>query len=212
MLYLFDLDGTLISGYMDSPTKHYDAWYVLPERRAKLQGLMMQGHTVAIVTNQGGVAFGFVTEEQCYNKMDEAVGRLGLSVQSVRASGTTPPPIVYCCMHDERGKPPYNDPGEALRRKPNPFMLLEAMNDHGHAANKGVLYVGDRAEDEAAAGEAAVHFEWASDFFNDPSQCRQCGNTPVLAGGVCAACNHNKLSRDGLMPVGWAARKTMETP
>jgi len=33
------------------------------------------------------------------------------------------------------------------------------------AAYDGVLYVGDRSEDERAALDADVSFEWATDFF-----------------------------------------------
>src|SRR5687767_14747564 len=79
VLYLFDLDNTLISGYMDNPDKNYDAWKVLPGRRARLNQLLMQGHKVAIITNQGGVAFGIVSERACDAKLTQAIRALGLS-------------------------------------------------------------------------------------------------------------------------------------
>lgn len=163
MLYLFDLDGTLISGYMDNPDKDYNKWEVLPGRRAKLNQLLMRGDTVCIVTNQGGVAFGFVTEDQADAKIDQAVRQLGLA--PVRSSGDPMPPIVYACYHHEKGVPPWNDSVSALRRKPNPQMLFEAMEDHQQAASLGVLVVGDRPEDEEAARAAGVPFQWAHVFF-----------------------------------------------
>ena len=52
MLYLFDLDGTLISSYMDNPDKNYDTWEVLPGRKAMLNRLLMRGDTMCVITNQ----------------------------------------------------------------------------------------------------------------------------------------------------------------
>ena len=56
MLVLFDLDGTLISSYMEAPDRRYDAREVLPGRREKLARLLIEGHRVGIATNQAGVA------------------------------------------------------------------------------------------------------------------------------------------------------------
>lgn len=165
MLYLFDLDGTLITSYMDTPHKDYDNWGRLPRRYAILNKLRMQGHSIAIITNQGGAAFGFVTAAQVDAKLQQALRVLGLA--SVRSDGSAKPPAVYCALHDERGKPPFNDPTEAARRKPSPAMILEALDDYPNAAAQGVLYVGDRPEDEQAAKAAGVPFQWAASFFAD---------------------------------------------
>ena len=62
MIFLFDLDGTLISSYMDAPGRAYRSWHVLPGRVELLAALRAAGHTVGIVTNQAGVAFGFIRE------------------------------------------------------------------------------------------------------------------------------------------------------
>ena len=62
---------------------------------------------------------------------------------------------------DER----YNQPEDAERRKPSGRMIIEAIDAHEDAAYDGVLYVGDRSEDERAALDADVSFEWATDFF-----------------------------------------------
>jgi D-glycero-D-manno-heptose 1,7-bisphosphate phosphatase len=165
MLYLFDLDGTLISGYMDNPDKDYNTWHVLPRRRARLNKLKMLGHTVAIITNQGGVAYGIVSEKACSAKLDEAIGKLGLS--SPRSDGGRVDPLVYCSLHHPNGKPPYNDPELAARRKPSGAMIREAIRDYPYAAAHGVLMVGDRPEDESAAKDAGVPFQWAHEFFGD---------------------------------------------
>ena len=156
MLYLFDLDGTLISGYMDNPDKDYNTWDVLPGRREKLARLLSTDDKVAIVTNQGGVAFGFVDEEQAWFKIYEAAHRCGLSPDTIR---------TYACFHDIRGMDPYNDPEQAARRKPSGAMIREAMADYADAAALGVLMVGDREEDRQAAQDAGVPFQWAHIFF-----------------------------------------------
>ncbi len=156
MLYLFDLDGTLISGYMDNPDKDYNRWEVLPGRREKLGRLLGQGHKVAIVTNQGGVAFGFVDEQTAWKKIYAAALACGLPPDMIR---------TYACIYHEKGKPPWNDPIRSLHRKPSGRMLLEAMRDYPEAAALGVLMVGDREEDMQAAREAGVPFQWAHVFF-----------------------------------------------
>lgn len=158
-----DLDGTLISSYMDTLAKKYDTWHVLPRRRTKLNELRMRGDSIAIITNQGGVAHGFVTEQACWNKLEHAIAALELTYNGV--ADEPPPPQVYVCMYDVRGRAPYNDQVQAVRRKPSGAMLREAMHDYRQAARLGVLYVGDRPEDRAAAADAGVAFQWAHVFF-----------------------------------------------
>jgi len=165
MLYLFDLDGTLISGYMDNPDKNYDTWEVLPKRKAMLNKLLMRGDTICIVTNQGGVAFGYVTEDQANAKIDQALRKLGIF--NPRWDGSPRPPQVYACYSDVRGAAPWNDPIDDARRKPSGAMIREAIADYPQAAALGVLMVGDRPEDEASAVDAGVPFQWAHIFFGD---------------------------------------------
>jgi len=166
MLYLFDFDGTLVEDYMRRPDRAYFPAVPLPKRRAKIQTLILRGDTCAIVTNQGGVAFGYVTEAQAWEKIDSVFVPLGLAMQTVRSSGDPRPPLVYACFHHPTAPAPYNDPRECARRKPSPAMLLEAMQDH-NAPRVGTLYVGDREEDEAAAQAAGISFQWAHIFFGE---------------------------------------------
>lgn len=165
MLYLFDLDDTLIRGYMSEPRQPYDAVEPLPGRRAMLNRLIMRGDEICIVTNQGGVAFGYVTEEQADTKLNQALLRLGLS--RTRSSGDAQPSQVYACYSDIRGNPPWDDPVDAARRKPSGAMLLEAIAWYPAAAALGVLMVGDREEDLEAAKAAGVPFQWAHIFFKE---------------------------------------------
>lgn len=158
MLYLFDLDDTLISGYMSNVNKDYHTWRVLPGRFEKLRDLQARGDAIAIVTNQGGVAFGFVSEQDAWIKIYAAAFDCGLPPDTIR---------TYACFHDVRGKPPYNDPKQAARRKPGGAMIREAIADNPEQAALGVLYVGDREEDQQAAQDAGVPFQWSHLFFKE---------------------------------------------
>lgn len=154
MLYCFDLDGTLITGYMDNPDRDYHKWEVLPGRIEKLAQLQAQGDTIAVVTNQGAVAFGYVKEKEAWDKIVSAARACGIQQDN-----------FYACFHDTRGNAPYNRSNEAARRKPSGAMIRSAMADYHDAAQFGVLMVGDRPEDEQAAHDAGVAFEWADSFF-----------------------------------------------
>ncbi len=154
MLYLFDLDGTLIESYMNTANRDYNQWILLPGRRELLQTLQADGHSLGIVTNQGGVAFGHVSQAAAEAKLAEVKRRLDL-----------PDLWIAVCYADRRGKRPYNNPRDAARRKPSGAMIREAVAAFPHPASRGVLYVGDRPEDQQAARDAGVSFQSADSFF-----------------------------------------------
>lgn len=152
MLYAFDLDGTLISSYMDNPGKDYHTWSVLPGRVEMLRQLHSAGHTIAIISNQGGVAFGMVSEADWQQKIDAVASQFPIDA-------------VFVCFADVRSRDPrYSDPAQVARRKPSGAMLKEAIEFFG--AND-VIYVGDRPEDEQAASDAGVPFVWSQEFFHE---------------------------------------------
>lgn len=156
-LFIFDLDGTLISGYMDSPGRNYDSWQPLPRRAAYLRHIISRGHTIAVATNQGAVAFGYVSERDARAKIAAALAALG-----------QPDAPVYVCFADARSTDArYSDPAQAARRKPSPAMLQEAMANAGASA-ADTIYVGDRPEDEQAAAAAGVRYVDAEEFFSRP--------------------------------------------
>lgn len=163
MLYLFDMDGTLITNYMENPGREYGVWEVLPRRKAKLDELRMRGDAICIVTNQRGVAFGYVAEADADAKIDDVARRLGF--YSPRSSGDPPPRTVFACYYHEQGQGEWADPVLAAQAKPSPAMLIEAMRAHPEQAARGVLMVGDRDEDYEAARAAGVPFQWAHIFF-----------------------------------------------
>lgn len=176
MLYLFDLDGTLISSYMDNPDRNFNAWQLLPGRQETIARLLHLGHDVAIVSNQAGVAFGLIVEQDVVRKLGRVAMALGFASiwlfdggQNWRAGWDMPALNCFVCYNDTRSKDrQYQD---ASRRKPSGAMIREAMSAAGlsdaDADDRGeVLYVGDRPEDQAAARDAGVRFSWAERFFN----------------------------------------------
>jgi HAD superfamily hydrolase (TIGR01662 family) len=141
-LYLFDLDGTLIERDRTGRSAVMEKrWWTL----RKLEG------SVAIVTNQLGVAHGKETEEYARAKIDSALRDLELDQAK-----------VYVCFDHERGVSGYR--AQAKRRKPSPSMLHEAMRDHGVRPAE-TIFVGDSDSDREAAEAAGVEFAWARDFF-----------------------------------------------
>jgi HAD superfamily hydrolase (TIGR01662 family) len=173
-LFLFDLDGTLIRSSLDEPRQDYAIVEVLPRRVERLQELFAHGNSVAIVTNQGGVAFKYVSVDAMQDKLVAAARACGITrdlrmvVGPISAEPQRPDVVsIYVCFHDVRGKAPFDNPVYAARRKPNPDMIWEATADYPEAAGIGVLMVGDRQEDEVAARNARVGFEWSHVFFGD---------------------------------------------
>lgn len=178
MLYLFDLDGTLISSYMDNPDKDFHTWQLLPGRQKKIAQLRHLGHDIGVITNQGGVAFSLTTEQDVITKLGRAAMALGYASIWLHDGGTPmragwDEPALFCfvCYSDPRATDARRrKPSDVVRRKPSGAMIREAMADAGLSDDdaddrREVLYVGDRPEDAAAARDAGVPFKWAEEFF-----------------------------------------------
>lgn len=156
-LYIFDLDDTLIEGYL-KPKQPYERVEPLPGRESLLTELQNRGHIIAIVTNQGGVAFGYNSEDQAHSKIYDALFKLGLPLSTEYA----------ICFSDPRSQDErYNQPEDCARRKPSGIMIKEIMAKYPHIDQSNVAYVGDLPSDEQAAADAGVEFAWAKDFFED---------------------------------------------
>jgi D-glycero-D-manno-heptose 1,7-bisphosphate phosphatase len=160
MLYLFDMDGTLIRDPLSEPFIDYDIVEVLPRRREKLARLLDEGHQIAIITNQRGVAFKHQTLRQAHDKIDFAMRELGISEEAQ----------AYVCYDDFRASDPeYADLTLAARGKPAPTMLFEAMRDT-ETQSAETMMIGDHLEDEQAAAAAGVRFIHAEIFFAETSE------------------------------------------
>lgn len=193
MLYSFDLDDTLIAGYMARPDKDYAPVELLPNRRETIAALIAEGHQIAIVTNQAGVAFGHINQEDARTKLQVVGASLGFGTIEIHAwrgqddrymywgTGNETPITkralpIFVCYCDARSKDEsYNQPVDCARRKPSGAMIEEAISnamieyfnsETEEFEDVPALFVGDRPEDEAAAKDAGVSFQWAKDFFN----------------------------------------------
>jgi D-glycero-D-manno-heptose 1,7-bisphosphate phosphatase len=177
MLYMFDLDGTLISSYMETESRDINDWHVLPGRREILLHLKQEGHALAIITNQAGVAFGYATEEQVQAKIVQALVALGFDEDEIlfysHAGGpdTTESVFHRISVHVCYGHPKSRDSrysgAEAERRKPSPAMLLEAIGEppFGTPPSEYAVFVGDMESDREAARAAGVRYLDANEFF-----------------------------------------------
>jgi len=155
MLYIFDKDGTLVSGADGRPANSTSEQVPLPGVVERMAGLRIGGHYLAIASNQGGVAWGFISRSQAYRLVNDAAEKVG-RVDAVAVCCYDPKAIA------KNPDSPYARPG--LRRKPAPGMLLDLMHRLGYRP-EDTTYVGDQESDRQAAEAAGVRFVWASDFF-----------------------------------------------
>lgn len=155
-LIVFDKDGCLVKSVVNPKTGKSHAPNSLETQdyfedvRAKCVQLVAEGHTLAVASNQGGVAFGIFSVEEAEALVQASAIYIGAADYRV-------------CFHHPAGKvAPYNT--EHPNRKPQPGMLIELMNSLGFEPANTVM-VGDWQTDKEAAEAAECHFEWANDFF-----------------------------------------------
>ena len=157
MLYIFDKDGTLVGGAGNRPANIPEEQKLLPNVVQKISALKMAGHKIAIASNQGGVAWGFISSDQAENLVLDAAHKIG-GVDSYRFSPYDPkaqkknPNSVFAQDHESR--------------KPRAGMIISLMDELGYSPSETVM-VGDMESDELAAEKAGCSFAWAKDFFND---------------------------------------------
>ena len=149
-LIIFDLNGTLTN----TPFIDKQPLALLPGVQECCLRLREAGVTLAIATNQGGVAFGFTTEEAVEAEMREIAEQIHASHYYVAYGHPVP----------KHGFEQYASPKYLMFRKPAPGMLLALMERAGVAPQE-TLMVGDRQEDSDAAKAAGVDFVHADVFF-----------------------------------------------
>lgn len=149
-LYIFDLNGTLTN----TPFVDKAPLSILPGRAEALAELKAKGAKLSIASNQGGVAFGFTTEQAA---LDEVAGvASSLNIDAYRVAFGHPSP--------KRGYEEYASQEHLSKRKPEPGMLISLMKEF-RVSSLHTLMVGDRDEDRDAAHKAQCNFMWAKDFF-----------------------------------------------
>lgn len=168
-LILLDLDDTLIEGALvevETATgtklerrqdERFHEPVLLPNCYTVLKHAATEGDSFAIVTNQGGVAWGYHTEAEVYQ-------RIGRTLELLRFFWGRPFSVHVAFMHPKATVSGYKgDDG----RKPAATMLRAAQEAHGvePGSTGTTLMVGDREEDWEAAAAASVDFTPAEGFF-----------------------------------------------
>jgi D-glycero-D-manno-heptose 1,7-bisphosphate phosphatase len=196
-LYMMDMDDTLItSGFVKGKWikgHDYMDFELLPNVYDRLRAITQIDASArfAICTNQGGVAYGYQTEEDARTKVARVLAMLEFFWSR--------PFSVHICFNHPAATVDlykYDDP----RRKPNPGMLEEAIkwHHHGHTGKDQLhdarplcVYVGDLETDRQAATAAGVRYKDHEHFFC--ISCDQCGGHMERAGPtyVCQKCGHN---------------------
>lgn len=158
MLYIFDKDGTLVHPVFNRPANTPQEQILMPGVLAKIEQLRSQGALIAIASNQGGVAWGLITEGQARELIIDCAEKLG-GVDAWRF-----------CPFDPRAATKFPH-GKFSRddgtRKPHGGMLLSIMFQLS-ATPEVTVMVGDQESDHQAAQDAGCAFEWARDFFKVP--------------------------------------------
>jgi len=132
-LLILDRDG-VINHDSDAYIKSLEEWVPIPGSVEAIAQLSKAGWTVAVATNQSGIARGYyslATLEAMHARLRTLVAELGGEVGH----------IVYCPHGPDEG---------CACRKPKPGMLL-AIADHYHADLRGIWFVGDSKGDLEAA-------------------------------------------------------------
>lgn len=159
-LYIFDKDGTTHHGPQGRPPNIIPEQRLAPNVADVCANLLAKGHTLAVASNQGGVAWGFMSYEQAESLVIEAARDIG--AYSWRM-----------CPHDARASQSPTCVAEYAVacecRKPKAGMLLSIMRRNGFTPEQ-TTFVGDQESDRLAALEAGVTFVWAAQFFHQEAQ------------------------------------------
>lgn len=139
-----DRDGTLVveRGYITVP----DMVELIPGAAAAVIRLREAGWKVFVVTNQGCVAKGMITEDELgviHFRMVSMLGAAGAALDG-----------IYACPHHPDGTVPEHAI-ECDCRKPRPGMLERAASEHGLDLSNCVI-IGDTPRDLEAGRAAGV--------------------------------------------------------
>lgn len=153
-----DLDGTVRYSADGEFINKAEDVRLFPDVEVKLWEYREKGYLIFGISNQGGVAFGFKTPQDCNEEVE----------QTFRLFERNPFHIIKCCFHEPRGKvEPWCH--RSLLRKPDYGMLAICEVESFQAGYivdwDNSLFVGDRSEDRDIASRAAIKFIPTEVFF-----------------------------------------------
>ena len=137
-LIILDRDG-VINVESDLFIKSPEEWVAIPGSLEAIAELNRAGFTVAVATNQSGIARGLYSEEMLHSihqKMQDELAKVGGAIDA----------IFYCPHHPDDG---------CECRKPLPG-LLNQITEHYSCSLDGVPFVGDTLRDARAAQAAGA--------------------------------------------------------
>lgn len=154
VLYL-DLDDTVRKGKdtLGRFVNNASDVEVFPEVPAILAEYKRNGWRIVAISNQGGVALGILSIEDCVKAM----------IETQRQCKEAFDKITFCTHHPDAPDPEY---AVCWCRKPRIGLILEAAHDLASKFNEYypphlALFVGDRIEDQECAENAGIKFMWA---------------------------------------------------
>lgn len=140
-----DMDGTLIE---NRPFDWGgDNFRMLPGSMEGLRLLHLAGYALVVVTNQGGIAHGWLTEEAITNV--EITLRIHLAAAEIPLAG-----FYYCPHHPQGTVPRYRT--HCACRKPKPGLLMQAARELRVDLEQSWM-VGDILPDVEAGRWAGCH-------------------------------------------------------
>ena len=139
-LVILDRDG-VINHDSDDYIKSLDEWITYPTSISAIGRLSRAGYTIAIATNQSGIARGYydaTTLQAMHARLTELVA----------AEGGRIAVIAYC---------PHGPDDKCQCRKPLPGMLLQIQQRLGYDSLTGSWMVGDSLRDLQAGNAVGCH-------------------------------------------------------
>jgi D-glycero-D-manno-heptose 1,7-bisphosphate phosphatase len=157
-LLALDLDGTVRHGKdeLGRFVNSADDVIIFPEALTLMRQWKAKGGRIIAVSNQGGIALGFMDFDACAKAM----------VRTHELCDHLFDKIAWCRHHPDALDPEY---ARCWCRKPSPGLLIESALDLSRHYNEFYppymgLFVGDREEDRKCAELAGFPFKWACDW------------------------------------------------
>jgi D-glycero-D-manno-heptose 1,7-bisphosphate phosphatase len=140
-----DRDGVINIdfGYVSSPDRfeYIDGIFTL------CRSAVSKGYLLIVITNQAGIGRGLYSEND-FNELTRVME------MRFKTEGCAITAVYHCPFHPEFGIGKYKV--ESFYRKPNPGMILDAIEDHNISAEKSML-VGDKLSDIEAGMAANIN-------------------------------------------------------